>query len=74
MEGENTPTIIWLILSTDLALIQLKDSLFNSLFSQHHYASCVRIFSCFQEEMMVQENPTKLEKKMITWIEEKKQI
>ena len=26
MEGEHTPTIIPLILSTDLALIQLKDS------------------------------------------------
>ena len=27
MEGEHTPIIIRLILSTDLALIQLKDSL-----------------------------------------------
>ena len=35
MEGEHTPTIIQLILSTDLALIQLKDSLFNSSFFQH---------------------------------------
>jgi len=26
-KGEHTPTIIWLIRSTDLALIQLKDSL-----------------------------------------------
>ena len=26
MEGEHTPTIIQLILSTDLAVIQLKDS------------------------------------------------
>jgi len=34
MEGEHTPTIIWLILLMDLALIQLKDSLFNSSFSQ----------------------------------------
>ena len=33
MEGEYTPTIIWLILSMDLALIQLKDSCFNSSFS-----------------------------------------
>jgi len=32
MEGEHTPTIIRLILSTDLALIQLKDSLFNFSF------------------------------------------
>jgi len=32
MEGAHTPTIIWLILSMDLALIQLKNSLFNSSF------------------------------------------
>jgi len=34
MEGEHTPTIIRLILPTDHALIQLKDSYFNSSFSQ----------------------------------------
>ena len=34
MEAEHTPTIILLFLSTDHALIQLKDSYFNSLFSQ----------------------------------------
>ena len=34
VEGEHTPTIIQLILSTDLVLIQLKDLLFNSSFSQ----------------------------------------
>ena len=32
----------------------------------------VRILSYFQEEMMVQEDPNKLEKKMISWREEKK--
>ena len=32
MEGEHTPTIIWLILLTDLILIQLKDSCFNYSF------------------------------------------
>ena len=36
MEGEHTPTIIQLILSMDLALIQLKDSLVNSSFSQQN--------------------------------------
>ena len=35
MEGEYTPTIIQLILSMDIAVIQLKDSMFNSSFSQH---------------------------------------
>ena len=34
----------------------------------------VRILPCFQEEMMVQEDPNKLEKKMIAWRVEKKQI
>ena len=32
MEGEHTPTIIRLILSTDLVLIQIKDLCFNSSF------------------------------------------
>jgi len=40
MEGEYTPAIIRLILLTDLALIQLKDSLFNSLFSQQVFGLC----------------------------------
>ena len=34
----------------------------------------VRILPYFQEEMMVQEDPNKLEEKMIAWREEKKQI
>ena len=34
----------------------------------------VRILPYFQEEMIVQENPNKLEKKIIAWREEKKQI
>ena len=46
MEGEHTPTIIQLILSTDLVLIQLKDSLFNSSFSQQilHWSALVAIY------------------------------
>ena len=32
----------------------------------------VKILSYFQEELMIQENPNKLEKKMIAWREEKK--
>ena len=44
MEGEHTPTIIRLILLMILALIQLKDLLFNSSFSEenlHSWASKV---------------------------------
>ena len=37
MEGEHTLTIIRLILSTDHALIQLKDSYFNSSLFKHMY-------------------------------------
>ena len=37
MEGEHTPTIIQLILSTDLAVIQLKDSHLFFIFSNNNY-------------------------------------
>jgi len=43
MEGEHTPTIIRLILLTDLTLIQLKDSLFNSSFSQQMGDTTARV-------------------------------
>jgi len=41
---------------------------------EHLAPVIVRILPYFQEEMMVQEYPNKLEKKMIAWREEKKQI
>jgi len=41
---------------------------------QIHHLVDVRILPCFKEEMMVQEDPNKLKKKMIAWREEKKQI
>ena len=45
MKRKHTLIIIRLILSTDLALIQLKDSHFNSSFSQHGYTFIARYIS-----------------------------
>ena len=39
MEGDHTPTIIQLILSTDLAVIQLKDSHLILHISQHQVSA-----------------------------------
>ena len=48
MEGEHSPTIIQLILSTDLALIQLKDSHLILHISQQelHAGKSVTVHNC----------------------------